>query len=324
MIEYFRRALKDRGSVLAGDASSDAPALQEADGAFVLPRVDADDYIETLIELCRKEKIDLLFSLNDLELPYLADNFERFIAVGTTPVVSCPRVINVCFDKWITYEALQSWGLKGPRTYLTLNDALEAIRIGSLNFPLVVKPRWGSASIGILYPEDIEELQWAYGLSRRQVERSILSKASTNDSERSVMIQEKVVGPEYGLDVINDLEGRYITTFVKRKLNMRAGETDRAVTERNPELNVIGETLGRSLKHVGNMDCDVVIGDKGPIVLELNPRFGGGYPFSHIAGANLPAALIAWAEGAPLNPDWLTITYDVTAAKCDRLVLKTI
>jgi carbamoyl-phosphate synthase large subunit len=55
-------------------------------------------------------------------------------------------------------------------------------------------------------------------------------------------------------------------------------------------------------------------------VLEMNPRFGGGYPFSHVAGANLPAALIAWVSGQPINPDWLTIKSDVLSSKCARLV----
>ncbi|HEU65669.1 MAG TPA: hypothetical protein ENN57_03265, partial [Chloroflexi bacterium] len=159
LVHYFKEVLGKHGNVLAVDASPDAPALQEADQAFVLPRIDAPDYIETLLDLCQEKKINLLLSLNDLELPYLSANLSRFLAVSTIPVVSSSSVINTCFDKWLTCETLRSLGLKVPKTYLTFNAALYALESRDLHFPLVVKPRWGSASIGIMYPEDTEELQ---------------------------------------------------------------------------------------------------------------------------------------------------------------------
>ena len=135
------------------------------------------------------------------------------------------------------------------------------------------------------------------------------------------MIQERLHGQEYGLDVVNDLDGHYVTTFAKRKLAMRDGETDRACTEAHEGLLRLGEALGRTLKHRGNLDCDVFVSGNDCYVLEMNPRFGGGYPFSHVAGANLPAALIAWAQGQQPDPAWLTVEPGVRAAKCDRLVV---
>jgi carbamoyl-phosphate synthase large subunit len=121
---------------------------------------------------------------------------------------------------------------------------------------------------------------------------------------------------------VNDLNGNHVCVFVKHKLAMRAGETDRALTIENDELEAIGATIGRGLRHIGNLDCDVLAGENGFATLEINPRFGGGYPFSHAAGANLPAALIAWANGAEPNADWLAVTPNVTASKCDRLVIQ--
>ena len=84
---------------------------------------------------------------------------------------------------------------------------------------------------------------------------------------------------------------------------------------------MVGRAIGRQLGHVGLLDCDVFVGEKGVVVLEMNPRFGGGYPFSHVAGANLPACLVAWALGEPLDPGWLSVQPNVTASKCDRLVV---
>jgi carbamoyl-phosphate synthase large subunit len=196
----------------------------------------------------------------------------------------------------------------------------QALARGEIAFPLVVKPRWGSASIGIEYPEDDEELELAYRFVKKILARTFLSQVSASDPEKSVLIQERLSGQEYGLDVINDLDGRYMNTFVKHKLVMRAGETDRAVTVENDQLKKLGEKIGQKLSHVGNLDCDAIAGSQGLYVLEMNPRFGGGYPFSHIAGANLPAALIAWSNGEQPNSHWLTVKANVKSSKCDRLV----
>lgn len=185
----------------------------------------------------------------------------------------------------------------------------------------MIKPRWGSASIGIVEVEHVEDLAPSYHLVRRQLARTILARASAGDLERAVLIQERVPGQEYGLDVVNDLDGRHVATFARCKLAMRAGETDRAVTVESRELERIGALIGEQLGHVGNLDCDVFVDQGLPRVLELNPRFGGGYPFCHAAGADLPAALLAWAAGRAPDPRWLRVRPGVRAAKCDRLVV---
>lgn len=171
--------------------------------------------------------------------------------------------------------------------------------------------------------EGINELEWAYKLVKKRLARTFLAEISATDPERCILIQERLYGQEYGLDVINDLDGRYVTTFAKLKLAMRAGETDRSVTVKNGQLERLGETIGQRLGHIGNLDCDVFVSKEHCYVLEMNPRFGGGYPFSHIAGANLPAALIAWANGEEPDTAWFRVEPNVRAAKCDRLVVIT-
>jgi carbamoyl-phosphate synthase large subunit len=148
LVEYFQEALRGQGKVFAADAKSSAPALQEADGVFLVPPIGHKHYLDALLEFCQQEEIALLIPLNDLELPYLAGARARFAEVGTTVVVSAPEVIERCFDKWETYHFLRAQGVLTPQTYLSLRDAHEALRQGTLSFPLVLKPRWGSASIG--------------------------------------------------------------------------------------------------------------------------------------------------------------------------------
>ena len=320
LVKFFQEALRGRGQVFAADASPEAPALAEADRSFVLPPLSRTAYIDTLLGLCHAHRVLLLIPLNDLELPLLATHRARFLQIGTIPVISSAEVVDTCFDKWGTFNFLKASGLDVAETYVSLADATDALSRGETSFPLVVKPRWGTASIGIEYSDDYQELEASYVLAKKRLPRTFLRETHATDPERCVLIQRRLFGQEYGLDVVNDLDGDYWCTLVKKKLAMRAGETDRAVTVRNARLEGIGEIIGRNLRHVGVLDCDVIVTGDGCYVLDMNPRFGGGYPFSHLAGANLPAALIAWATREQPDPDWLGVEPNVLASKCDGLV----
>lgn len=321
LVDYFRQALAGQGCVFAADASEEAAALQEADRSFILPMASDPTYIDTLLSVCKKYQVRLLVSLNDLELPVIAAHRNRFLELGTIPVVSSPEVIDICFDKWATYNFIKNIGLNSPETFLSLQDAQIALKKGSLTFPMVIKPRWGSASIGIDFLEAIEELEMSYHLAKIRLLKTFLGEISSRNSDNCLLIQKQLFGEEFGLDIINDLSGQYVTTFVKRKLVMRAGETDRAEIVENEMLKSIGKKIGRSLGHIGNLDCDVFVDGTDCYILEMNPRFGGGYPFSHMGGADLPSALVAWAENKIADSRWLTIKPRIASAKCDRLVM---
>jgi carbamoyl-phosphate synthase large subunit len=319
LVEWFRQALSGRGAVMAADASPDASALQEADQGFLVPPVTDPTYMDVLVELCRRHAVGLLCPLNDLELPALSRD-GRFLAAGTFPVVASPAVVDLCFDKLATFEHLGRLGVPVPRTWATLEGARAALERGEVSFPLVVKPRWGTASIGIDHAESHDELELAWRLGHVRLARTFLAGPSAADPARALLVQEHLHGQEHGLDVVNDLAGNHVVTFVKKKLAMRAGETDRAATIEHPALAALGRRIGEALRHVGNLDCDVFADGDRLSVLELNPRFGGGYPFSHAAGADLPAALVAWALGEAPAPGWLRVRPGVASAKCDRLV----
>ncbi|EWH00868.1 ATP-grasp domain-containing protein [Halomonas sp. BC04] len=318
LLPYFRNALRGRGRVLAADCSGYAAALQEADEAFVVPRVDASDYVAHLLQLSKSCEVGLILSLNDHELPILSAAKEQFAAQGVQVVVSRPDVIKLAADKLMTTRFLNEVGLGAPITYASLEETLVGLDSGDVVFPLVVKPRWGTASLGIELVDDRKQLRLAWDYGRLRLPRMGLSNGTSG--AEGLLIQELLPGQEYGLDVVNDLNGRYRTTFAKRKLAMRGGETDRAVTENRPELIEMGRRIGEALGHVGNLDCDVFLHGDSCFVLELNPRFGGGYPFSAEAGADVPAALIAWAEGRDAPVGWDSLRNGVISAKCDRLV----
>ncbi|MBR2513446.1 MAG: ATP-grasp domain-containing protein [Halomonas sp.] len=318
LLHYFRDVLSGNGRILAADSNESAAAMVEADAAFLVPRVESPDYIPTLLTLCEQQKVGMLIALNDNELSILAEAKHSFMRIGTQVVVSSPGVIALTADKLATAELAKELGIATPTSYLHVDTALKAIERGELCFPLFVKPRWGSASLGVECVYDIDELNWAWQRGLRRLPRNSLQQYA--DRKDGLLIQSALSGQEYGLDVVNDLQGRYQTTFVKRKLGMRSGETDQAVTEDRPELVALGRRLGETLKHVGNLDCDVFLDAGRPYLLELNPRFGGGYPFSAAAGADVPSALLAWADGKAPPMHWDAIRHNVISSKCERIV----
>jgi len=321
LLRYFRKELDTScpgSKIYATDMQLNAPALVFADEKIQVPSVYADNYLSITLDICKDKRVDMLISLNDLELPLLAAHREEFERQGTKVLVSSPEVIDISFDKYKTAQFVESIGLKSPQTYIDYNIALEAVRSGKLRFPLVLKPRWGSGSIGIEYVGDIDDMEVTYRLLEKKVKKSILSDAS--GSKDYILIQENISGPEYGLDIMNDLSGKYRSVSVKRKLSMRAGETDKAITVDNNELSKIGRCLGENLHHIGNLDCDVLERNGEYYVLELNPRFGGGYPFSYEAGVNFPKAIIKWLLGEDIDDILLRPRIGEMFAKCDILV----
>jgi carbamoyl-phosphate synthase large subunit len=324
LINYFKEALNGEGKVIAVDSEHNAPALIDADIAINVPNIYSDNYIDEVLDICKEFNVAAVISLYDLELPIISQHVKDFEKIGTRVIVSNEGVIDIAFDKWKTHLFLREQGLQTPETYLDLQEAISDLNSGKLQFPLILKPRWGSNSIGIEIPQNMEELEYSYLLLKSKLTRTILKEASNQDINRSILIQQKLGGQEYGMDVLNDFEGNHIGVFARKKVSMRCGETDKAISVIDPNITFVGETIGKSLKHYGNLDCDVFVDEGNIYVLELNPRFGGGYPFSHEAGANTVATYLSWIKGESNYQRHLNYEADVEFVKCDRLLAVTL
>lgn len=319
LLKYFKENLLSGDLIIATDMQLTAPALQIADVKIQVPSVYDSKYIDTTIDICKSYKINALISLNDLELPILSVNKHLFESIGVEVIVSSPEVIDICFDKYKTAQWIESIGLCAPQTYVRMCDVKKALSEGNIAFPLFMKPRWGSGSIGLETIDDMDELEMYYHILSKKIRKSILATASVG--EEYIMIQEKLTGDEFGLDVMNDLNGKNIGVSVKKKLAMRAGETDKAVTVDLPEVKQIGARVGDKLHHIGNLDMDIMQRANGDYcVLELNPRFGGGFPFSYEAGVNFPLAIIKWLRGEIVDSSILQPRYGAMFSKNDYLM----
>lgn len=304
MVSYFINALKGIGQVHAGNNIESYP-LQMADKGVITPLIYDEKYIDFLIAYCTENSINAIIPLLDIDLPILAKNRSKFEMNGIRVIVSTYETTVLCNDKWLTYEFLKANGFNTPKTYLSIDEIKNALKEKTVCFPLIIKPRWGMGAIGIFQADNLHELVFFYMQSKKCIRESYLKYECSQDPDRSVIIQEKLSGGEYGLDVFNDLNGNYLTCVPKRKIGIRAGETEIAETIDDPELFALGKKLSRTLKHVADLDVDCFNVDGHYYVLELNCRFGGQYPFCHLAGVDFPKALVNMLSGKPVAQEML-------------------
>jgi carbamoyl-phosphate synthase large subunit len=230
------------------------------------------------------------------------------------------EAVEICNDKWNTYKTLAKQGIETPKSWLEAQAVRDAAAAGLAAYPFILKPRWGMGSLSVYQADDEQELFVLDRKIRREIRESYLRYEAARD-EANVLIQQKIRGAELGLDVVNDLDGNFRAVVVKKKGSMRAGETDESETVKILELEALGKQLSKLLRHRGNLDVDILEEDGKYYVLEMNARFGGGYPFSHAAGLNLPYALIMWAMGREPEEGCLEARPGVHAQKDIRLLV---
>ena len=269
IIQYFRAALKDRGKVIATDMQAIAPAIYAADRYYLVPRITEPGYIDLILDICRREEISGVLSLIDPELSLLAQNRERFEAIGVTVIGSSYELCERALDKMQMYEWLRDRGYRCAKSFTDIDAFDRALRDGEISFPVFVKPVRGSASILINKVEDRETLGLLW---------------SHHDH---LMIQECLKGQEIGADCYIDLiSGELVSVFTKKKLLMRAGETDKAVSFKDDRLFELIERFVSESGWRGQIDIDLFDIGGEYYISEVNPRFGGGYPHAYECGCD--------------------------------------
>ena len=275
IVQYFVKELKGEGKVIATDMSKYAPALYEADKFYIVSGIADPTYIDQLLNICKKEKIDCLLALIDPELSLIAENKERFIEIGVTPLISDYETVERCFNKYQMFEYLNVHGFNTPKSYINKDLFYKDLEDGVIDFPVFVKPITGSASINISKVNTKEEIE------------TLFNKFD------DLMIQEFMDGTEIGADVyIDNISKKVVSIFTKEKLKMRAGETDKGKSFKDPELFDIIVNVVESMNFSFMIDIDVFKVNGKYYISEFNPRFGGGYPHAYEAGVNFPKMII--------------------------------
>lgn len=269
IIQYFKKALNDNGNVIATDMSELAPAIYEADKYYIVPRISEPNYLDVILDICKKEKIDGVLSLIDPELSLLAKNKSEFQMIGTTVIGSSYDLCEIALDKYEMFKWLVSHNYKCAKSYIDKESFYKDVENGNITYPVFVKPVKGSASIAISKVKCKEEVEILF---------------ENNDG---LLIQEFLKGQEIGADVYIDMiTGEVVSMFTKKKLKMRAGETDKAVSFKDEKLYDYIEKFVKETGFRAQIDIDIFDIEGEYYISEVNPRFGGGYPHAYEAGVD--------------------------------------
>lgn len=281
LLQAFRQAALRLGvnlKIYGADMAGDAPASAFCDYSRKICAMRDADYIPQLLEICRRDSIDLLIPTIDTDLIVLSENRERFMAIGTRVMISSADKIALCRDKNNTYDFFVSCGLRAPRP---TNDYHRY----EGPYPCFIKPKDGSSSVNAFKVERPQELA-AYA-------------ARIGD----YIIQPFIDGTEYTIDIFCDFDGNPIYIVPRERIAVRSGEVLK--TRITLDKRMIGEAgrLVRQFHPCGAITVQLIRQkDSGEdYFIEINPRYGGGAPLSMKAGADSPAAVLRLLTGETLG-----------------------
>lgn len=269
IVQYFKKELDGKGLVIATDCSDIAPAIYEADKYYIVPRMTDPSYLESILDICKQERVSGILSLIDPELSLISGNRDKFEAVGTTVIESSYELCEMSLDKMAMFNWLTERGYRCAKSYLDKNEFFADVEAGQITYPVFVKPYKGSASISIskVFDRETVELLFAH--------------------EDNLMIQEFLDGQEIGADVYIDMiSGEIVSIFTKKKIKMRAGETDKAISFKDEKLFTLIRKFVLEAGYKAQIDIDIFDINGEYYISEVNPRFGGGYPHAYESGVN--------------------------------------
>ena len=318
----FAEALGNRGSVHVSSSDRLSSAKTSGDYFTVFPPINSDSYTAVVVEYCLDNEIRLIVPLIDADVAVLSRVRNELWEQGTLLLTPEAEIALILFDKLKTQSFLRANGFEQPLTVELLPDDILYLSRNGTKLPLVIKPRFGSRSRGVKVVKAYADFPSLFQEAKMDLAEISRELPSHWLEANSLIIQEYVDGSHYSVEIVNDLEGNFQGSMAREILKARNGETFVARTFQDSAIERMAEELSVVTKHPGPMDVDVIMKDTGePIIVDLNPRFGGCYQFSHRAGANVPAAIIAEMLGKPIEDHWYEQQNGLTLAKTYDVVV---
>jgi carbamoyl-phosphate synthase large subunit len=292
LTECFQGALEGlglKGRILGADASPEyAPAAYLTEASFSVPRSSDPNFMSAMLALCRREEVRLVVPTIDPELPLYAGHVREFEEIGTSVAVSTPETVSIAADKHQTNRWLSGHGFPTV-AQASIEDVIA--NPSPWTFPLILKPRRGSASIGVQRVLSLAQLEVA------------------SQGTRDMLVEECAQGEEHTINIYVNRKGKCLCAIPHRRIEVRSGEVSKGITRKHPGMIDLAYAIAEELPGAwGALNIQCFLSDDGRIqVTEINARFGGGYPLAHRAGADFPTWLLREALGQPVNEgfeDW--------------------
>ena len=303
LLKDFRKSMDEGDRIIAADLSDLAPALYVADAHYLVPRIDDPAYLDTILDICCKEKINAVTTLIDPEIELLAKDRARFEEIGVEVLAPYTETAELCFDKFKMYQYLTAHGVPTTETWGDYASAMEAVESGSLVFPVFVKPRTGSGSVGARKVQDAETLK------------------ALCDADSSLIVQRLMQG-DLDADVyIDTISHKAVSAFSKRKLETKIGGASKTISFKDENLFEFIRRITELLKFNGPVDMDFFYQDGTYYLSEVNPRFGGAYLHAYGAGVDFIKLIKNNLNGIENAPVFGNYEDDVVMMMYDSVVI---
>ncbi len=302
----FRESMRGCGKIIATDLSPVAPALFFADETYLVPRITAPNYFETILGICENNSVKAITTLIDPEIEILARNRTPLISKGVLPLCPADWTAHLCFDKYEMFKYLRSKGVRTVLSYNSLESFKAGLSRGDISFPVFMKPISGSGSVGIGMCKTIEEVgeKW-------------------NDGKFQYIIQELMTGGDCDADVYVDcISHKPVAIFSKRKIESRIGGASKTISFKDPKLFSFVEEVCSVLELNGPCDMDFFIKDGEYYLSEINPRFGGAYLHAYGAGVDFIKLILNNIDGVENNSIIGRYDEDIVMMMYDDVVIK--
>ncbi len=272
LMKDFRASMEEDSKIIAADNSPYAPALYFADKQYIVPRIDAPEYMDVILNICREEKINAVTTFIDPEIKLLAENRERFAEISVEVLAPYAETAKLCFDKYEMFKYMREHGIRTAMTWGTFEEVKAAIDAGEVSLPVFVKPRTGSGSVGARKVLDLETLHAAF------------------EQDPSLIAQELMTGEGcFDLDAdvyVDTISHKPVAIFSKRKISTTIGGSNKAISFKDEKLISFAQEALSHFKFNGPIDADFFYKNGEYYLSEVNPRFGGAYLHAYGAGVD--------------------------------------
>ena len=272
LMKNFRASMEEGSKIIATDNSPYAPALYYADKQYLVPRIDAPEYIETIINICKEEHISSVTTFIDPEIMLLSKNREKFSELGVEVLAPYTETANLCFDKYEMFKFLRSKNIRTPMTWDNYSAVMDAAKSGEVTFPVFVKPRTGSGSVGARIIADSETLHAAYEADPGLITQELMTGEGCFDLDADIYV--------------DTISHEPVAIFSKRKISTTIGGANKTISFKDDRLFAFAKEALSCFKFNGPIDADFFYKDGEYYLSEINPRFGGAYLHAYGAGVD--------------------------------------
>ena len=287
LVKVLKESLGDKGRIVVADMDNTAPALYFADKCYVVPRVDAKDYIDVILDICKKESIKAITTLIDSEISVQAKNAEKFKELGFLLLAPTMQTADLCFDRYSIYKIMSENNINSIKTYLSYDEASSAIKSKEISFPVFVKPRYGSGSVGSKIVLSFADLEHTLALSSDLIVQEYVTNTINIDTDIYV-------------DCLNT---RVVSIFAKLLLENKIVGAGKTVSFIDDRLFDMIHDINGLFDFAGPIDMDFHLLNGKYFLSDINPRFGGAYVHASGAGVDFVPLIINNINGIENAPN---------------------